>query len=257
MARPDDRAALRFPSRRREGTPPPRGERGIETGEGSRYRFIFWRTDFVGVAMIVSGLFFLLINFETIPVSDFIVTRVLGILFMMAGLIFIFFMGAGGWLSWFVIPAGACLVTGIVMLIVGTGMFISLLSAVLFSAGLGLTFLTVFLIRKNHWWALIPSFTFFGLAGWAALGSALPVLGYHPVFLIFAVGAAFLFIYLNSYQKRRMRWSLITGSVIVSVSFLYLLAILLARWSTLWPAFLLAIGLSVPVAVLIYDRTRR
>jgi hypothetical protein len=229
---------------------------GMSTKE-ARYRFLFWRTDFVGVAMILSGLFFLLVNFQIIPVSDFIVTRVLGVLFMTAGLIFVFFSGAGGWLSWFVIPAGFCLACGSVMLIVGTTMFLSLTSAVLFSAGLGLTFLCVFLTRKNHWWALIPAFTFFGLAGWVGLGVYLPLLTYHPVFLVFAVGAAFLVIYAYSFQKIRMKWSLITGVVIEFVALCYLCALMLARWSALWPVFLLAIGLIVPLSVLLFERRSR
>jgi hypothetical protein len=225
--------------------------------EGSRYRFLFWRTDFVGIAMIVSGLFFLLVNFQVIPVNDFVLTRVLGILFMMGGLIFIFFTGAGGWLSWFAIPAGVFITAGVVMLILGTSLFITLNSAILSSVGLGLTFLSVFLTRRNHWWALIPACTFFGLAGWAVQGSQLPVIDYHPVFLIFAIGTSFLVIYLYSVQKSRMRWSLITGLIIVSSSFCYLLVILLSRWSALWPAALLLIGLLVPAGILVADRRRR
>ena len=45
--------------------------------------------------MIVSGVFFLLVNFKLIPASDFVVPRVLGILFIMIGLIFLFFSGRG------------------------------------------------------------------------------------------------------------------------------------------------------------------
>ncbi|HYW82018.1 MAG TPA: hypothetical protein VFB30_02105, partial [Spirochaetia bacterium] len=82
----------------------------------ARLRILFWRTDFVGFAMIVSGLFFLLVNFKLIPASEFVVPRVLGILFIMIGLIFLFFSGAGRWLTWFVIPAGAFLTVGIVTL---------------------------------------------------------------------------------------------------------------------------------------------
>jgi hypothetical protein len=226
----------------------------LRSSEKSRYRFFFWRTDFVGVAMIVSGLFFILINFKVIPVSDFVLPRVLGILFFTGGLIFVFFTGAGGWLSWFEVPAGVFLTGGVVMLILGTDMFISLTSAGLFSTGLGLTFLSVFLTRRNHWWALIPTCVFFGLAGWCIIGSNVPALGSHPIFPIFMLGISFLVIYLYSVQKVKMRWSLITGSVIVLVSFCYLLAILLARWIALWPIVLLLIGLLVPVGILFTER---
>lgn len=223
----------------------------------SGLRFLFWRTDFVGVAMVVSGLFFLLINFKAIPVSDFVVPRVMGVLFILGGLIFAFFTGAGGGLSWFVIPSGVLFTTGVVALILGTHMFFSLQSAVIFSIGFGLTFLSVFMTRKNHWWALIPACTFFGLAGWTALVMNVPVLGYHPVFLIFSIGAAFLAIYLNSFQKTMMRWSLLTGCLIVSASVCYLIVILLANWSVLWPIVLILIGLLVPVGILFVERRSR
>ncbi len=223
----------------------------------SRYRFFFWRTDFVGVAMVICGLFFLLVNFKLIPTSDFVVPRVLGILFMTGGLIFLFFTGAGGWLSWFVIPAGVFLTGGVVTLILGTTMFISINSASLFSLGLGLTFLSVFLTRKNHWWALIPACTFFGIAAWTALGSRIPELGYHPLILIFSLGLAFLVIYINSFQKARMRWSFLTGILIMGVSFCYLVALLLAHWSVLWPVILLLVGLLIPVGIVFADRRLR
>ena len=41
---------------------------------------------------------------------------------------------------------------------------------------------------------------------------------------------------------------------IVSVSFLYLLGILLARWSILWPVVLLLAGLLIPIWIVFIDR---
>ena len=220
-------------------------------------RFLFWRTDFVGLAMVVCGVFFLLVNFELIPAAGFVLPRVLGILFVMAGLIFLFFTGAGRWLVWFVIPAGVFLTTGIVTLILGLHRLASPASAVLFSLGLGLTFLAVFLSRLNHWWALIPSGVFFGISAWVLLGQRFPVMGWHPVPVIFFLGVAFLAIYAASWQKGRMRWSLLVGSIVAVIALLYLLGLFLARWSTLWPIILLLAGVLLPAALLIVDRRRR
>jgi hypothetical protein len=222
--------------------------------EGKYYRFLFWRTEFVGFAMIVSGVFFLLVNFNVIPASDFVLPRVLGILFVMAGLIFLFFTGAGGGLSWFIIPAGILITGGVVTLILGASMFISLASACLLSLGLGMTFLSVFLSRRNHWWALVPAGACIGVSGWVAGGWAVPLLRPHPVILVFAIGLSFLAIYLYSVQKRRMRWSLFVGLIIVLVSFSYLLVLLLSRWSMLWPVVLLLIGALVPLVIWIVDQ---
>jgi hypothetical protein len=223
----------------------------------SRFRFLFWRTDFVGIAMIVSGLFFLLVNFKLIPASDFLPPRVLGILFIMVGLIFLFFSGAGRWLTWFVIPAGAFFTVGIVTLVFGWNRFFSLDSASLFSLGFGLTFLTLFWYRRGHWWVLIPSGVFIGSAAGVEIGGRVPIIGWHPVAPLFCLGISFLVIWLYSVQKKRMRWSLFVGTIVVTVSFLYLLGILLARWSILWPVVLLLAGLLIPLWIAVADRRER
>ncbi len=207
--------------------------------------------------MIVSGVFFLLVNFRLIPASNFVVPRVLGIIFIMIGLIFLFFSGAGRWLTWFVIPAGAFLTVGIVTLVFGWNRFFSLDSASLFSLGFGLTFLTLFSFRRGHWWVLIPSGVFIGLAVWVELGNRVPLVGWHPVAPLLGLGISFLVIWLYSVQKTRMRWSLLVGALIVTASFLYLLGILLSRWSILWPAVLLLAGLLIPLWIVVTDRRRR
>jgi hypothetical protein len=182
---------------------------------------------------------------------------VLGILFIVAGLIFLFFTGAGRWLVWFVIPAGVLLTSGLVILILGLNRIASPASACLFSLGLGLTFLAVFLSRLNHWWALIPSGLFMGISAWVLLGQRFTVMGWHPVPVLLLLGAAFLAIYAASWQKGRMRWSLLTGSIVAAAALLYLLGLLLARWSTLWPVVLLLAGVLVPGGIYLAERRRR
>jgi hypothetical protein len=228
---------------------------GLREGAG-RSRFLFWRTDFVGIAMIVTGLFFLLVNFKIIPASDFVVPRVLGILFMMIGLIFLFFSGAGRLLSWLIIPAGAFLTLGIVTLVFGWNRFFSLESASLFSLGLGCTFLSLFYYRRGHWWVLIPSGFLIGTAVWAGMGVWSGLIGWHPVAPLLFLGLSFLAIWLYSVQKKRMQWSLLVGIIIVTVAVFYLLGILLARWSILWPVILLLGGLLIPLWVLAMERRR-
>jgi hypothetical protein len=225
-------------------------------GTDARLRFLFWRTDFVGVAMIVSGLFFLLVNFKLIPVSAFVLPRVLGVLFIVVGLIFLFLSGAGSWMSWFIIPAGELITCGIVTLVLGLGGIFTLDSAGFFALGLGLSFLALFYSLRSHWWMLIPAGLSIGVAAGILFGSHSALIGWHPVIPLFFVGVAFLVIYLYSVQRQRMRWSLLVGFIIVTVSFLYLLGILLARWSILWPVVLLLAGLLIPVWIVFIDRRR-
>ena len=219
-----------------------------------RDRFLFWRTDFVGVAMMVSGALLLAVNFGIVPASPFVLARVLGILFIAAGLAFLFFTGAGGWLTWFIIPAGTLGTVGVVTLVLGAGMFMSPVAAELTAAGLGLTFLSVFLTRRNHWWALIPAGAFLGAALWAYAGTRFPVMGWHPVPVVLCVGLSFFSIYLSAIQKRRMRWCLLVGSLVVAAALVWLLALLLARWLALWPLALVIAGLAVPAVFLLADR---
>jgi hypothetical protein len=222
-----------------------------------RDRFLFWRTDFVGIAMAVSGLLLLAVNFGVVPASPFVLARVLGILGMLAGLVFLFFTGAGGWLTWFIVPAGILGTVGIVTIVLGAGMFRTPLAAEMTAAGFGLTFLAVFLTRRNHWWALIPAGLFLGIALWAFAGSRFAVVGWHPVPVVAGLGLSFFAIYLSAIQKRRMRWCLLVGSLVTVAALAYLLALLLARWLALWPLALVLAGLAVPPAVLVADRRRR
>jgi hypothetical protein len=223
-------------------------------GSDARLRFLFWRTDFVGIAMIVSGVFFLLVNFHLIPVSAFVLPRVLGVLFIVVGLIFLFLSGAGSWMSWFIIPAGELITCGIVTLILGLDGIFTLDAAASFAFGLGLSFLVLFYSLRSHWWMLIPSGFSIGAAATIVTGGHFSLIGWHPVALLFFLGAAFVVIYVYSIRGQRMPWSLLVGFIIVAVSFLYLLGILLARWSILWPVVLLLAGLLVPVWILFIDR---
>jgi hypothetical protein len=207
--------------------------------------------------MIVCGLFFLLVNFSLIPASDFVLSRVLGILFVMIGLIFLFFTGAGRWLTWFMIPAGAFLTVGIVTFVVGLNNLISPDSASMHALGLGLTFLALFYFRRGHWWVLIPAGLCIGISLWVAMGSHFPAFGWHPVAPVLFLGLSFLVIWVYSVQKKRMRWSLLVGAIIVTAAFFYLLGILLAKWSILWPVVLLLVGLLVPLWIVFADRRRR
>ncbi len=221
-----------------------------------RDRFLFWRTDFVGIAMMVSGILITLVNFGLVPASSFVLPRVLGILLIVGGLVFLFLTGAGGWMGWFMIPSGVLLTFGAVTLVLGSSVFVSPVSAIMTSAGMGMTFLAVFLVWRNHWWAMIASGAFVGLAAWVIVGMGFAVVGWHPVPVVLFLGLSFVAIWASSVQKRRMRWSLVTGSVVVLAAMLYMLGLLLARWIALWPIALVVAGLAVPLVALLADRRR-
>ncbi|HEQ71269.1 MAG TPA: hypothetical protein ENN69_02170 [Spirochaetia bacterium] len=211
--------------------------------------FIFWKTGFVGISLILTGLFFLLINFSIIPVSGELHNRVLGILFFIMGIIFAFFQGGGGGLFWFIIPGGVSFTIGIITVIVGLDRLFTLFAFSIFCLGLAVTFLLVFLLRKREWWALLPAGALLGVSAWIWLAQAQPIIGYHPVALLFCTGNAFFAVYFFSVQRVKMRFALFTGMLVVAVSVFYYVILLFNEMTLLWPILLVIAGGLFPVAV--------
>lgn len=228
----------------------------------SNNRFIFWRTDFVGVAMIISGIIFLLNNFNIITMQNvlpktFIISRILGILFMIAGIVFLFFQGAGGGLFWLWLPAGFLFTIGLDILIIGINNFFAVYSGIVFTIGTGLTFLVVFLFRRKHWWALIPSGLSFGFTAWIILLINNSIIGYHPVILIVSLGISFMTIYLLSVQKQKKKWSLITGCINIIISLLYFIVILIYKNKFLLSFILIFLGIGILIYIGLIEMLKR
>jgi hypothetical protein len=225
-------------------------------------RFIFWRTDFVGIAMIISGIIFLLNNFNIIRMqnvlpSEFIISRILGILFVISGIIFLFFQGAGGRLFWLWLPAGFLFTIGLDILIIGINNIFTPDSGIVFSIGIGLTFLLIFLFRKKHWWSLIPAGISLGFAIWIILIKNNSYIGYHPIILIFNLGITFIIIYIYSVQKIKKKWALITGSIITVVSLMYFVIILIYKNRFLLSIILIILGAGILIFLLIMEILKR
>jgi hypothetical protein len=216
--------------------------------------FFFWRTGFVGTALILSGIFFLLTNFSIIPPVGQATDRVIGILLFVTGIVFAFFQGRGGGLFWFIIPAGVSFSFGIVILIFGFAEIIGALAAALLAFGFGTTFLIIFLLQRAQWWALLPAGSLYGLSLWIWMSMLQPEIGFHPVFLILSIGLSFLAVYLFSVQKHKMRFSLYAGAIIVFCAFIYYFVILFSKFILFWAILLIIVGLSVPLALLILNK---
>ncbi len=228
----------------------------------SNNRFIFWRTDFVGAAMIISGILFLLNNFNLITIQnilprDFIISRILGVLFIIVGIVFLFFQGAGGRLFWLWIPAGFFFTIGLDILIIGINNLFNIDSGTMLSTGIGITFLIIFLSRNKHWWSLIPAGIFFGFATWIIMIKNLSIIGFHPIILIFYLGMSFLTIFWFSVQKQKKKWALLTGAIITAISLLYFIVILIYKNKLLLSIILLIIGIGMLIFLGILEIVKR
>jgi hypothetical protein len=225
-------------------------------------RFLLWRTDFVGIVMFVSGILLLLNNFDILPGNvfvskTFLIDRIIGILFLIIGIGFLFFQGAGGGLFWLIIPAGCFLTFGIDILIVDLNHLFSLYSLSFFFTGLGITFILLFLFQKNHWWALIPSGVLLGSASYFFISQLDSLIRYHPILILIGLSISFITIYLFSYQKEKMKWSLLTGLIIFSASLLYFVGIILFHWQVLLPFLIILLGVSLFIFIMLSDSKKK
>ena len=212
--------------------------------------------------MIISGIIFLLNNFNLITIQDilprdFIISRILGVLFIIIGIVFLFFQGAGGRLFWLWIPAGFFFTIGLDILIIGINNLLNIDSGTMLSTGIGITFLTIFLSRNKHWWSLIPAGIFFGFATWIIMIKSQSIIGFHPIILIFYLGMSFITIFLFSVQKQRKKWALLTGTIITAISLLYFIVILIYRNKLLLSIVLLIIGIGMLIILGILEITKR
>jgi len=214
----------------------------------------FWKTGFVGIALIGSGIFFLLVNFRLIQIQGDPVTVILGILFFVAGIIFAFFQGGGRGLFWLILPAGVSFTVGAIFLLLGMNELFTLTGACVASAGLGATFVLIFLLQKSQWWALLPCGALVGFPLWVLVAFVQPRIGFHPVILLFFLGLAFLGIFFFSVQRQKMRFALVTGSVVVAADVLYYLFIAFYEFNLFWAILLVALGILLPFLFFIYDR---
>jgi len=220
----------------------------------SNNKLFFWRTGFMGVALILSGIFFLLTNFSVIPPVGYAVDRVIGILFFITGVVFAFFQGRGGGLFWFIIPAGVAFSFGSFTLVVGISKIFSLTAATILGIGFGTTFLIVFLLQKAQWWALLPTGSLYGVSLWISMVSIQPQISYHPVFLLLCIGVSFLCIYFFSVQKLKMRFALFTGSIIILSAVIYYFLIFFIEFKLFWAILLIVLGISIPIIFIIINK---
>jgi hypothetical protein len=220
----------------------------------SNNKLFFWRTGFVGAALILSGIFFLLTNFSVIPPVGQATDRVIGILFFVTGIIFAFFQGRGGGLFWFIIPAGVAFTFGSFTLVLGISKIFSFTAASMLGIGLGTTFLIVFLLQKAQWWALLPTGGLYGISLWIIMSSVQTQIGFHPVFLLLCIGISFLCIYFFSVQRIKMRFALYTGIIIILCAVIYYFLIFFIEYKLFWAIFLIILGIFIPVLFFIINK---
>jgi hypothetical protein len=106
-------------------------------------------------------------------------------------------------------------------------------------SGIGFTFFTVYLNNREHWWALIPAYVMFSVAGIILLSS----IGFRRIvapYIMFAIAFPFLYVYL---RNRENWWALIPAGIMGSIGMALLAGFAMRLLVSAIPALMIIIGI--------------
>lgn len=159
-----------------------------------------------GLALLLQKLYPGLLVFENVP------ALYVGVGFWIAALFFLFFLLRGEW--WAAIPA-------LTLAGIGTAIaFADLLGPWMPSVivgGIGLSFLLVYLVRRDFWWALIPGGVLLSVALGIGLETTTPGLNFPAVFFL-GLGVTFALVALLG----RQGWSWWPAGILAALGVIFL-----------------------------------
>ena len=189
----------------------------------------------LGVVLIALGALALLQNlgffnlFDVLPYisiepGDVVGTVLVTLLFAGVGMIFLVVFVVNLYRNWWAVIPGFTLL-GLAALI-AFGNRLGEASAGMFLGAIGLSFLVIYLVRREFWWAIIPAGVLLTLAVMVSLTSSVSgdfMLG--PAILFFGLAITFLLVYLLRSGAEHRAWALITAGVLGSIGLLLLLSL--------------------------------
>jgi hypothetical protein len=190
-----------------------------------------------GVLLILGGVMFLLQNLGVLPLGNLF----WALLLALAGVFFlsIFFQQRANW--WALIPGFTLF--SIAILIALEWLMPNLagkLGGAIVLGGIGISFVAIYLVERENWWALIPGGVMLTLTVIAGLDQALPGFEMGGIFFL-GLGLTFALIGALSNPDSDLRWAWIPAGVLLLAGLLFVAASenLLVY---LWPAGLILIG---------------
>ena len=116
---------------------------------------------------------------------------------------------------WALIPAYVLFAIAIMIFLIGLGVLADSWVALYVLSSIGFPFLIVYLMNREHWWALIPAYTMFVIGIMVALidNRFLSDLAI-PAYVMFAIAIPFLFVY---FTNREQWWALIPGGIMAVI----------------------------------------
>jgi hypothetical protein len=191
-----------------------------------------------GILLIAGGIIFLLDNLGIIAIGTYFWA-------------FLFAVGSLGFLSVFVADRQNwwALIPGIVLLAIGTIIFLGEAFPVVADqwggsivlGGIGLSFILVYLVNRENWWAIIPAGVMFTLAIVAGLNEALTGFDTGGIFFL-GLGLTFALIAILPNPHGQMKWAFIPAGVLIFMGLL-ILAAFTQLINYIWPVVLILAGL--------------
>ena len=173
---------------------------------------LFW-----GILLILGGVVFLLQNLGYFQLGDLF----WALLFGLGGLFFlsVFFPNRANW--WALIP-GLTLLSIAVLLVVTRFLpaFAESWGGSIVLGGIGLSFLLIYLLDHNNWWAIIPFGVLETLAIVAGLGSVIPGVATGGIFFL-GLGLTFALVALLPSLHGSMWWAWIPAGVLTGMGLLF------------------------------------
>ena len=192
---------------------------------------IFW-----GVLLILGGVMFLLQNLGFFEIGGLFWSLLLGL----AGVFFLslFFQNRANW--WALIP-GFTLLSVAALIAVGY-LFPRLseaLGGVIILGGIGLSFLVIYIVQRENWWAIIPAGVMLTLASISLLENVASL--ETPGIFFLGLGLTFALVALLPTNEGRQRWAWIPATVLLLMGMFIMLAA--GQWiGYLWPVALILVG---------------
>ena len=175
---------------------------------------LFW-----GILLVLGGVVFLLQNLGFFELGDLF----WALLFGLGGLFFlsVFFPNRSNW--WVLIP-GLTLLSIAVLLVASRFLpaFADMWGGSIVLGGIGLSFLLIYLVDRNNWWAIIPFGVLETLAVVAGLESVIPDFAAGGIFFL-GLGVTFALVAILPGLHGSMWWAWIPAGVLVMMGLLLVL----------------------------------
>jgi len=195
-----------------------------------------------GGGLILTGILFLL---QSLGVIGNVLTLIWALLFVVAGGIFlyVYWINRDQW--WVIIPGFSLLGLGALIAIAEYGpQTIDELAAGVFLGSIGLSFLVIYLLKREHWWAIIPGGVVLSVAVMVALSSFVSEEDWIAAVLFFGMTLTFVVLALLPMPQGRMTWAYIPAAVFFVIGIIILGA---ATESLVYilPGVIIAVGLFI------------